>query len=434
MATDTDRKDLERFIEERDYFSFILDAIEGSDDEEDILQENVLRVMINAKNRIIDCALNNKPFIAAYFCNAPELFSAMDIPWYMLMETAFLNSSAPHILGEIDKSVEMGLGTDLCTAIRLSIYYVEAELNPPPTCIVNLLFPCDGAPMMSQVFKKHKAWAHIPNFGADPPYHSDERSIEYFSGELRRMVSFIGEHTGHKLDIDRLREVCDESNKAYALWSDYNELRRAVPSPHGWSIGGSQFFAMTQCFQAGDRLGTEWCRQLYTLTEKKVKEKQGVEGVTEKIRLFWFDIMPVSWCFELFPWLEQEFGAVVVMNMFGNFPYKLIDTSTEETMFHDLAERNLCHEPMIRQARGTAENFVNDIHRIVKDYKIDVVIWPGHMGHKDGSATTHLMGAVCRERGVPFLHLGLDLFDERYTSVEEVKDKMAQFFYAMGLA
>ena len=89
---------------------------------------------------------------------------------------------------------------------------------------------------------------------------------------------------------------------------------------------------------------------------------------------------------------------------------------------------------MIRQARGTAENFVNDVRRIVRDYKIDVVIWPGHMGHKDGSATTYLMGEVCRELGVHFLHIGLDLFDERYTTVDEVKDKMAEFFRAMGLA
>jgi hypothetical protein len=102
MAGGTDRKDLQRIIEERDYFAFILDAIQGSDDEEDILQEKVLKVMINAKSRIIDCALNDKPFIAAYFCNAPELFSAMNIPWYMLMETAFVLEllSAAHTGGD----------------------------------------------------------------------------------------------------------------------------------------------------------------------------------------------------------------------------------------------------------------------------------------------------------------------------------------------
>jgi hypothetical protein len=153
----------------------------------------------------------------------------------------------------------------------------------------------------------------------------------------------------------------------------------------------------------------------------------------EKIRLFWFDIMPYGWIFEFMPWLEAEWGAVIVMDMFGNFPYTLIDTSSEETMFHDLAKRNLLDAPMIRQARGTAENFSNDIRRIVVDYKIDCVIWPGHMGHKDGAATVGIMRETCRDLGVPFLHIGLDLFDKKYTSVEEVKDKVSEFFRGMGL-
>ncbi|MCZ7631407.1 MAG: 2-hydroxyacyl-CoA dehydratase family protein [Microthrixaceae bacterium] len=102
-------------------------------------------------------------------------------------------------------------------------------------------------------------------------------------------------------------------------------------------------------------------------------------------------------------------------------------------MFHDLAKRNLLDAPMIRQARSTAENFSGDIRRVVKDYSIDCVIWPGHMGHKDGAATTGIMRQTCRELGVPYMTIGLDLFDPSYTSVDEVKDKVSEFFLGMGL-
>ena len=68
-----------------------------------------------------------------------------------------------------------------------------------------------------------------------------------------------------------------------------------------------------------------------------------------------------------------------------------------------------------------------------KDYKLDCVIWPGHMGHKDGGATAGIMRDTCREIGVPLFHIRLDLFDKRYTSIEEVKDKVSQFFAAMDL-
>ena len=121
------------------------------------------------------------------------------------------------------------------------------------------------------------------------------------------------------------------------------------------------------------------------------------------------------------------------MDMFGNYPYTLIDTSSEDKIWKGLAKRNLIDAPMIRQARGTAENFSNDIRRIVKDYKIDCVIWPGHMGHKDGSAAGGIMRETCRELGVPFLHIGLDLFDRSYTSPDEVKDRFSAFFRGMGL-
>jgi len=431
------KKSLERYKQERDWFAILKDATKQMPGEEFRLQEKLLTILLDSKETVVDCVENDKPFIGGYFCNAPELFNAMNLPWFMLMETPFLAASAPYLMQDIDGSEEIGLSADLCTAIRLPIYYVETGLMPVPSAVLGLLYPCDGAPMLHQVLEHNEAWKNVPIFSCDPPYTSDERAVNYFADELRRMVDFLQKHTGRTLDMKRLVEVCDESNKAYSLWQEYNELRRNVPSPHGWEIGGAQAFAITQCFVAGDPRCTDWFHQLVKCGEERIKNGEGAsktEGWKEKIRLFWFDIMPYGWIFEFMPWLEEELGAVIVMDMFGNFPYTLIDTSSEETMFHDLAKRNLLDSPMIRQARGTAENFSGDIRRIVKDYKIDCVIWPGHMGHKDGAATIAIMRQTCAELGVPFLHIGLDLFDRRYTSVEEVKDKVSEFFHGMGLA
>ena len=431
------KKSLARYKEERDWFKILHDATKVMPGEEYRLQEKLLTILLDSKKTVVDCVENEKPFIGGYFCNAPELFNAMNLPWFMLMETPFLAASAPYLMQDIDGSEEMGLSADLCTAIRLPIYYVESGLMPVPSAVLGLLYPCDGAPMLHQVLEHNEAWKDVPIFSCDPPYTSDERAVNYFADELRRMVDFLQKHTGRTIDMKRLVEVCDESNKAYSLWQEYNELRRNVPSPHGWEIGGAQAFAISQCFVAGDPRCTDWFRQLLKCGEERIKNGEGAsktEGWKEKIRLFWFDIMPYGWIFEFMPWLEEELGAVIVMDMFGNFPYTLIDTSSEETMFHDLAKRNLLDSPMIRQARGTAENFSGDIRRIVKDYKIDCVIWPGHMGHKDGAATIAIMRQTCAELGVPFLHIGLDLFDRRYTSVDEVKDKVSEFFHGMGLA
>lgn len=163
--------------------------------------------------------------------------------------------------------------------------------------------------------------------------------------------------------------------------------------------------------------------------EQRVREKKGwLEN--ERIRLLWFDI---GGRMELRTWLEQEWGANIVMDMFGYHPYTPIDTSTEDSIFKGMAKRYLFDVPMIRQARGMADNFANDIRRIAKDYKIDCVIWPGHMGHKDSAASVGIMREMCRDIGVPFLNIGMDLFDPRYTTLEKIKEKMSQFFTTMGL-
>ena len=54
-------------------------------------------ILLDSKETVVDCVENDKPFIGGYFCNAPELFNAMDLPWFMLMETPFLAASAPYL-------------------------------------------------------------------------------------------------------------------------------------------------------------------------------------------------------------------------------------------------------------------------------------------------------------------------------------------------
>ncbi len=433
MALIDKHPEMARYISELEWFKFLREQTVATIEIPEMqLQVKTLDSLLKMYGRIIDAVENDKPFLSSYYCLAPELYTAMNLPYYMVMQTPFLASSVPYLLQDIDAAEEMGLGNDLCTAIRLSIYYVEANLSPLPTCALNLLYPCDGAPLLHEVIKRNKRWRNIPMFAPDPPYYMDERSLNYFAGELRKMVKFIEKNTGRKLDLDKLKDTVECSNQMFRLWDEYNQLRRNVPSPHGWGIGGPQCFSQAWVYEAGTPQGVDWFKKLVEIAELNVKA--GVGPVPEeKIRLFWFDLLPFGWVFEFLPWLESEWGAVMVMDMFANFPYTTIDTSSEEKMWLGLAKRNLFDSPMVRQARGVADNFANDIRRIVKDYKIDVVVWPGHMGHKDGSATVGIMRETCRDLNVPFIHLGLDLFDKRYSTPDQIKDKISQFFRAMGL-
>ena len=423
-------KAMERMQKEREYYATIYQFLEENATGDLRFNNLILKAILESYERLISCVEEGKPFVASFYTSAPEIYAAMDLPWYCMLATPFMEGSAPLLMDDLEACDRMGLAPDMCTVLRLGAYYVDSGIVPVPTAIVALIEPCDGVAMMHQVIANDKVWGNIPMFGPDPPYWEDERSLEYFADQLREMTYFLEEHTGHKLDLDRLREVIEESNKQYELWAEYNELRRAVPCPHGSSVG-PQALGITQNYMVGDPRGTAWFREVIADAEERVQAKQG--GLEkERIRLLWFDVRP-TWFPDVLPWLEGEWGANVVMDMFNYCPYTTIDTSSEESMFRGLAKRNLYDTPMIRQARGHADNFIKDIVRIVKDFKIDCVIWPGHMGHKDGAASIGMMREVCRDIGVPFLHIGLDLFDPRYTTVDEIKNRLSQFFTAMGL-
>ena len=390
-----------------------------------------VRNFIRRDKRTIECVESGEPLLASAFNNPAEILTAMDVHWYFLFAQAFAGGfENPHIQEDLEALDKMPVPGDCCSLIRLGLRYLDAGLLPLPAAYLGVTEPCDGIIGVHEALRTHPEWRGVPSFGIDVPYWDDEHAVDYVAGQLRRMVEFITKHTGKTLDINRLREVVTESNEQYRLWQEYNELRRSKPSPHNYVLAQACFL-MTNFEGAGRPDHTVWFRELVADAERRVRLNQP-EVPNQRIRVLWFDLQPIY--FDLIaPWLEQEWGASVVMDMVSYCPYKLIDTSTEESMFRGLARRLISDPPMIRQARGLADNFLADINRIVRDYQIDCVIWPGHIGHKDGAASVSLMRELCRDMNVPFLHVGMDQFDRRYTSPELIKERVSHFFTATGL-
>lgn len=374
------------------------------------------------------CVEEGQPLAAVVFPIAPEIFTAMDIPTYVIAGEPLMGLEDP--TGYIDEADRIGLASGICTLLRENVALVEQELVPLPTVLVSTTHPCDSVNIAYQTIGSLEDWRKIPKFAVDGPYLTDERALDYYTDEVKRLVSFLEKHTGHKLDIDRLREILEESNKQIELWWEYKELRRAVPTPHPPEIQMIPYFVV-HFWNPGDPRGTTWFRELLTDAEERVQAKKGaIEN--ERIRVVWFDFRG-NWRFELGFWMEQEWGAIVVDDIWSHCTMPKIDTSSYDSMIRGVAERSLDHIPMYRQFRVPADVYLEDLVRAVKDYKADCVIWPGHMGHKDATALTGLIRDTCREIGVPFLGFWSDLFDSRVTTIETMKNEISQFFTTLGL-
>ena len=426
-------RSLSRIREEMALFEPVAQLLEAQPGEMGHLQLPIIKNILEQHSKTIGCVENDLPFLASQFTNPVEILTAMDVHWYFHVQQLFSASGqggAPHLAEDLDGADQMHVPKDCCTLIRLALYLQIAGLLPLPTAYLALTEPCDTIAGWHAAFMHHPDWRDIPCFAPDPPYRNDDRAIEYYASQMRDMVEFITKHTGKTLDMKRLKEVVEETNHGYQLWMEYNEIRRAIPTPHSYVLPMSMFFQINT-LNAGDPGKTPWYQDMVADAERRVRENKP-EVPEQKIRVFWYDIQPFYFG-EIVSWLEQEWKAVIAMDMVSYCPYDLVDTSSEDSIFRGLAKRAFQDGPMVHQGRGLADNVVNDITHIVKDYSIDCVIFPGHMGHKDMAASASLMREVCRDLNVPFLYIGLDVADPRYTTVEEIKDRISQFFTTIGL-
>ena len=396
----------------------------------DDLQAEVDAFAMRKKEKIDEAIKNGEPLLGGLNQIIPEVCTALDLANWFTADfhmQAVQSEEAPDV---IDASTTLVSSTFMCSFIKTGIYQLETGVYPKPTMFVGGTSPCDANVMLGQMMFNHKPWADVPKFAIDVPYRQDDYSNEYFAKQAREMAAFIEKHSGRKLDMDNLKVVCEESNEAYRILLEFQELKRAVPSPVSWPWGNN-CYAVARLLAPGQSEATQWLRKVLDVTEQRVRENRGIDGVKEKIRLLWFDLLPV-WAPKLFPYLEQEFGAVVSIDIFSP-PWRLIDTSSEESMFRSFVSKYVGENPMTRPVMGNIDMYCEDIVRSVNDYHVDAVILPIHAGQKNVNAAVKIAKDLCRDLGVPFLSLGADMFDERYLPVDEVIEKMERFFRTMDL-
>ncbi len=362
-----------------------------------------------------------------------EIPVAMGCSYSDLTLTGAMGTALPNAAELIDNAVEIGIESRMCNAIKLACYYLESGKIKKPDMIITTNSCCDAMDTLGNLINNYKPWADVPKFIMDSPHSFDEESFAYFGKQLRQSITFVEGVIGRKMDWNRLKEVCIESNKQTKLLLEFHELKKAVPCPVDPDFA-----------RQGDELSkwvkehispevTNWLEQLVRQTEERVKNKQGIDGVDEKIRYLWWDLAG-SWSTgTLLARMQKEFGAVCLMDYVSYAMWTPIDLTNEETMFTSFGRRFLLEDAMNRQALHTTDLFIDDMLRIVKDFKCDAVIVPAHIAHRDTNSRLKIVKDICREKGIPCLILGIDIWDKRYMTPDTAFDRVKTFFETSGL-
>ena len=106
---------------ERERYAGFYALSQASEEPEIRVAGKLAKFVSEARDRIIRAHEEGRPFVNNNYCTAPEITEAMEIPWLMLYEAPFMAVSAEGLSEQIDETAAMGLGTELCTAIRMSI-------------------------------------------------------------------------------------------------------------------------------------------------------------------------------------------------------------------------------------------------------------------------------------------------------------------------
>jgi benzoyl-CoA reductase/2-hydroxyglutaryl-CoA dehydratase subunit BcrC/BadD/HgdB len=311
-----------------------------------------------------------------------------------------------------------GLPVELCSIHRAMAGIVAQGDLPSPTLMVNTTQVCDSG------FKSFGSLSDAyscPDFFLDAPRLSNKEGVVYYKKELISLIRFLEEKTGKKLDMDQFREVLTLSRQAYEAFYEVGEMRKTIPTPLRARDALRNYTVFKHL--AGTTIGVDYFETL----RDEVKEQvgQGKGAVTdERHRIYWV-LSPPNYALNIFDWMEDEHGAVIVMDVFNRLGQLEMDLSDP---LEYLSLKSF-KEILTESAGGPLELMVEDALRICRDYKVDGAVYLTQIGCKQSCGTIRsLQDALRNELDLPILIMDGDIIDPTILPVDQMKTKLEGFF------
>lgn len=384
---------------------------------------------------LVQLQMDQVPFIYTNLGNTPELVFAMGdegsvapLGFEALGGLQAWYGDNQHNMDVIDLAEANALAADICTADKLALGYMLKGLTPPPLGGIFVNTPCDSQVVASEGFR---SIMKKEPFVVDVPYYAGDREIAFIAAQLKEQIKYLERITGKKLDWDRLKAICEESNRMVEHLLEWTEWRKKTPCPQMSKVVTFGFLIHNTLSgtPAGTWLSSQWAAD----AKARALSGKGVTANKEKIRAIWFHD-PIWWNLPFYDWMQEELDMVVPMDLFGyTTPEAYLDTSTPEAILHSLARKLSRVMPMSRQFKGNADMYIDDLINVVRDFNADCAIFAGHLGCKHAWGLIGLLKEAMRKADIPLLTFAYDMFDPRVTSADDLKEIFRRFAYDIVL-
>ncbi len=353
----------------------------------------------------------------------PEILRAMGLaPFMTELMGILMPMIKPHsVENYIDVCENEGIPPDICSLPKSTMGLALKGHLPPALAVVTSNLPCDAG-MSSYMLIEKKL--QLPVMRLDVPYNFDnERAVDYFAGELKRMIEWLEKHTPGRMDWNRLQEICNERNRMLEYELELWDLIRIRPSP----LTGEPVW-LSHMWNFNVTPGTPSSTQSYKRIVEMGKQNldEGISSIKdERYRVLLWN-PPMIHFIDIYNWAEKAYGISLIMDSMTFNRIPMIDTKTPDAMLKGLA-KTIMAGPMARHTRGPAKNYLDDIFHIHKHFDIDMVWVAGHIGCKNTQALNGMLRELCRKESIPLLIINYDLSDPRIVSREGIIGQIDHF-------
>jgi len=346
-----------------------------------------------------------------------ELLAAFDVATFDLVY-------GPNLLAALDpkgcadimaRAEARGYSLDLCSIYRLALGCCFQGYLPKADLLLSTSDYCDGKTKTNQILAQHYGKEALM---LDIPNEISQESVAYVSGQLQVIARKLEEVSGHRLEIDRLRECIKAYNRARAAYGRLAELGKAKPFP--WD--GFRAYQLSQ-FGGNMFSGTPFHEQLYQKIIEECEQRMA-EGkvLPEEFRVLWLAWTPIQ------PTNINEIlranKVSIVMSELARVYWDEID---EKHPFEGMALRCL-KNPYV----GSIEQRLAGVLQLAEEYDIDGAVHFSHLACRHANASFHLLEDALAKRDIPLLVLDCDISDMRAYSAERTRLLLESFIELMA--
>jgi benzoyl-CoA reductase/2-hydroxyglutaryl-CoA dehydratase subunit BcrC/BadD/HgdB len=356
-----------------------------------------------------------------------ELLWAMGFNVYFPENHAAMLGASRMATDLIPLANSRGFSPDVCSYLTSDVgSYLKGEsplqkmnLSGPPKPDV-LVFNTNQCRDVKDWFQFYAREYSVPCLGVHTPRSIgavDGPLVDFVAGQIEALVAPLEEVAGHKLDVDRLREVIGISKQTTTLWKAVLETATHVPAPITFFDSTVQMGPAV--VMRGLKEAVEYYRLLLAELEQRVADGvAAVEG--ERLRIYW-EGMPIWGKLSSLGAQFLQLKACVVASTYCN-----------SWIFEDLDTA----DPLRSMARAYSGIFIcrsDDrkepyIEQMVARFKVDGILYHDAKTCPNNSNSRYgLPQRLDKKLGKPHLAINGDLNDLRLYSEEQTRTNIEAF-------